>query len=470
MKAKWSGFLGGLWLLAALLMPVVAAANLPDFTELYEKHGPSVVNISVTHKAKIGGQMPHLSEDDPFYEFFKRFGFPRGQQREFQQQGAGSGFIISADGYVVTNSHVVDGADEVDVKLTDKREFKARVIGVDKRTDVAVIKIEANNLPRVTIGDPSKLKVGEWVVAIGQPFGLENTITAGIVSAKGRDRVQDALVPFIQTDAAINPGNSGGPLMNLRGEVVGINTLIYSRTGGYMGLAFAIPIDVAMDVVNQLRSTGKVTRGRIGVAIQEVDKEKAEAFGLAKAAGALVNSVNKGGPADKAGIEAGDIILKFDGKAVTSNSDLPRIVAGVKPGSRTTATVWRKGQTKDLTITVEEWKDDGASKRTARGDKGGKEKSKANRLGLVVSDLSDEQKRELGVKSGVLVEDVLVAGRGGIQPGDVLLTVIHKGVSTDVKSVEQINNLLSKADKSANVTLLLKREDNQLFASVKLAD
>ncbi|CAG1010565.1 serine protease Do [Burkholderiales bacterium] len=470
MKAKLSGFLGGLWLIAALLVPAMALANLPDFTELYEKHGPAVVNISVTHKAKVGGQMPHLSEDDPFYEFFKRFGFPRGPQREFQQQAAGSGFIISADGYVVTNSHVVDGAEEVDVKLTDKREFKAKVVGVDKRTDVALIKIEANNLPRVTIGDPNKLRVGEWVVAIGQPFGLENTITAGIVSAKGRDRVQDALVPFIQTDAAINPGNSGGPLMNLKGEVVGVNTLIYSRTGGYMGLAFAIPIDVAMDVVNQLRSTGKVTRGRIGVTIQEVDKEKAEAFGLAKAAGALVNAVTKGGPAEKAGVEPGDIILKFDGKSVTSNSDLPRIVAGVKPGAKTTVTVWRKGSTKDLAITVEEWKDDTAGKRNPRGEKGVKEKSKSNRLGLVVSDLTEEQRRDLGVKQGVLVEDVLVAGRGGLQPGDVILTVIHKGASTDIKSVDQLNALLGKAEKGASVTLLLKRDDNQLFASVKLSD
>ncbi len=470
MKAKLFGFFAMLGVAALLLVPLRAQASLPDFTELYEKHGPSVVNISVTHKAKIGGQGPHLSEDDPFYEFFKRFGFPRGPQREFQQQAAGSGFIISADGYIVTNSHVVDGAEEVDVKLSDRREFKAKVIGVDKRTDVAVIKIEANNLPRVTVGDPNKLKVGEWVVAIGQPFGLENTITAGIVSAKGRDRVQDALVPFIQTDAAINPGNSGGPLMNLKGEVVGINTLIYSRTGGYMGLAFAIPIDVAMDVVNQLRSSGKVTRGRIGVTIQEVDKEKAEAFGLAKAQGALVNAVTKGGPAEKAGIEAGDIILKFDGKPVGGSSDLPRIVAGVKPGSKTVATVWRKGSTRELSVTVEEWKDEGASKRVQRGEKGAKEKAKPNRLGIVVSDLTDDQKRELGVKHGVLVDDVTSIGRGNLQPGDVILTIISKGVSTDVKSAEQLNSILARAEKGASVTLLLKREDAQLFASIKLGD
>jgi len=470
MKAKLFGFLAALGVAVSLLAPAVALADLPDFTDLYEKHGPAVVNISVTQKAKLGGQMPNLSEDDPFYEFFKRFGFPRGQQREFQQQAAGSGFIISADGYIVTNSHVVDGADEVDVKLSDRREFKAKVIGVDKRTDVAVIKIEAANLPRVTIGDPGKLKVGEWVVAIGQPFGLENTITAGIVSAKGRDRVQDALVPFIQTDAAINPGNSGGPLMNLKGEVIGINTLIYSRTGGYMGLAFAIPIDVAMDVVNQLRATGKVTRGRIGVTIQEVDKEKAEAFGLAKAQGALVNAVTKGGPADKAGIEAGDIILKFDGKTVTSSSDLPRIVAGVKPGSKAGATVWRKGGTRELAVTVEEWKDEAAGKRASRGDKGAKDKAKQNRLGIVISDLTDDQKRELGVKNGVVIEDVMSYGRGNLQPGDVILTIISRGVSTDIKSVDQLNALLAKVEKGASITLLLKREDAQVFASVKLAD
>ena len=258
--------------------------------------------------------------------------------------------------------------------------------------------------------------------------------------------------------------------MNLKGEVVGINTLIYSRTGGYMGLAFAIPIDVAMDVVSQLRATGRVTRGRIGVSIQEVDKEKAEAFGLAKATGALVNSVAKGGPADKAGIEPGDIILKFDGRAVTSNSDLPRIVAGVKPGSKTTATVWRKGSTKDLAITVEEWKDEVGGKRTQRGGKAPKEKAKPNRLGLMVSELTDEQKRELGVKHGVVIDDVVNGGRANLQAGDVLMAVIHKGVSTEIKSVEQLNTVLAKADKNATVTLLLRREDAQLFASIKLAD
>ena len=264
-----------------------------------------------------GSQFPDLSEDDPFYEFFRRFGqVPHGRERprDLEQQSVGSGFILSADGYVLTNAHVVDDASEVLVRLTDKREFKAKVIGSDKRTDVAVLKIDATGLPKVTIGDPDKLKVGEWVAAIGKPFGLENTITAGIVSAKGRELPNENLVPFIQTDVPINPGNSGGPLFNLRGEVIGINSLIYSRTGGYMGLAFAIPIDVAMSAVKQIQDKGRVTRGRIGVQIQEVTKETADAFGLAKPTGALVNSVEKGGPADKAGVESGDIILKVDGK------------------------------------------------------------------------------------------------------------------------------------------------------------
>src|SRR5271169_5019019 len=319
--------------------------GLPEFTELYEQQGPAVVSIDVTQTVHRS-QFPDLSEDDPFYEFFRRFGqVPRGggRQRDFEQQSTGSGFILSADGYVLTNAHVVDDANEVTVKLTDKREFKAKVIGSDKRTDVAVLKIDATGLPKVTIGDPDKLKVGEWVAAIGKPFGLENTITAGIVSAKGRELPNENLVPFIQTDVPINPGNSGGPLFNLRGEVIGINSLIYSQTGGYMGLAFAIPIDVAMNIVKQIQEKGRVTRGRIGVQIQEVSKETADAFGLPKPTGALVNSVEKGGPAEKAGVESGDIILKADGRTVNSSSELPRIITQVKPGSKIVLQVWRKG-------------------------------------------------------------------------------------------------------------------------------
>ena len=315
-------------------------AGLPDFTELYDKQGPAVVAIDVTQRVRRS-RGPELAEDDPFYEFFRRFGQiprPRGApDREFDQQSVGSGFIISSDGYLITNAHVVDGADEVTVKLTDKREFKAKVIGADKRTDVALLKIEAKDLPKVTIGDPEKLKVGEWVVAIGKPFGLESTMTAGIVSAKGRDLPQENLVPFIQTDAAVNPGNSGGPLFNLKGEVVGINSMIFSRTGGYMGLSFAIPIDLAMNSVAQLKEKGRVTRGRIGVQITEVTRETAESFGLSKPMGALVNSVEKGGPAEKAGVEAGDIILKADGREVRTSSELPRIVTMIKPGSKVNA-------------------------------------------------------------------------------------------------------------------------------------
>ena len=351
--------------LASALLPGLAQAQvraglLPDFTELYEKQGPAVVSIDVTQRVRRGPRTPELSEDDPFYEFFRRFGpVPRGgPQRDFEAQSAGSGFIVSADGYIVTNAHVVDSADEVRVRLTDRREFTAKVVGTDKRTDVAVIKIDAKDLPKVTIGDPEKLKVGEWVVAIGKPFGLENTMTAGIVSAKGRDLPQENLVPFIQTDVAINPGNSGGPLFNLRGEVVGINSLIYSRSGGYMGLAFAIPIDVAMNTVSQLRDKGRVTRGRIGVQIQEVSREAADSFGLKQAAGALVNSVEKGGPADKAGIEAGDIILKVDGRDVPNSSTLPRIITQVRPGTKVTLNVWRNGSARDVAVTVAEMKEE----------------------------------------------------------------------------------------------------------------
>ncbi|HEY3146993.1 MAG TPA: Do family serine endopeptidase, partial [Dongiaceae bacterium] len=357
--------------------------GLPDFTELYEQQGPTVVSIDVTQTVRRS-QLPDLSEDDPFYEFFRRFGqIPRGRERprDFEQQSVGSGFILSSDGYILTNSHVVDDASEVMVKLSDKREYKAKVIGVDKRTDTALLKIDATGLPKVTIGDPDRLKVGEWVAAIGKPFGLENTITAGIVSAKGRELPNENLVPFIQTDVPINPGNSGGPLFNMKGEVVGINSLIYSRTGGYMGLAFAIPIDVAMSAARQLQEKGRVTRGRIGVQIQEVSKEAADAFGLSKTGGALVNSVEKGGPADRAGVESGDIILKVDGRAVNTSSELPRIITQIKPGTKIPVQVWRKGAAKDLTITVAELKEEETPK-VARKSAPSKDKAKPNKMGL----------------------------------------------------------------------------------------
>jgi serine protease Do len=458
----------------AALNAVGQTKELPDFTDLVEKQGAAVVNISTATTVRAGRafpQFPELDEDDPMYEFFKRFvprqpGFPR----EFQSRSLGSGFIISPDGYILTNAHVVDAADEISVKLTDKREFKAKVIGADKRTDVALIKIEANGLPTVKLGDPNRLRVGEWVVAIGSPFGFENSVTAGIVSAKGRALPQENYVPFIQTDVAINPGNSGGPLFNLRGEVVGINSQIYSRTGGYMGVSFAIPIDVAMDVQNQLRTNGRVSRGRIGVVIQEVTKELADSFGLAKPAGALVNYVEKGGPADKAGVEAGDIILKFDGKAVGASSDLPRIVGATRPGSKVTMQIWRKGATRDLTVTVGEIAEDTVAQRRHKRAKPAE--AAANRLGLVLKELTAEQKRELKLAHGLLVEEVrnTDGGRAELRPGDIVLAVVYNGVSHEAKSVEQFNKLLSQIEKSATVTLLVKRDERQTYIPLKIGN
>ncbi len=448
---------------------------LPDFTELYEKQGPAVVSIDVTQKARRQ-RMPDISEDDPFYEFFRRFGGqiprggPGGQQREFETQSTGSGFIFSADGYIVTNAHVVEDSNEVTVRLSDKREFIAKVVGTDKRTDVALLKVDAKDLPRVVIGDPEKLKVGEWVVAIGKPFGLENTMTAGIVSAKGRDLPQENLVPFIQTDVAINPGNSGGPLFNMKGEVVGINSLIYSRTGGYMGLAFAVPIDIAMNAVNQLREKGRVTRGRIGVQIQELTKESAEAFGLKQASGALVNGVEKDGPSAKAGIETGDIILKVDGREVHSSNELPRIITQVRPGTKITLTVWRKGAQKDIPVTVAEMREDVASAQPRRGNTPTpKEKAKPNKMGLVLSDLTDDQRKELDLKSGgVLVEDVVGVVRGNVQPGDVILAIIQKGTPAEAKSAAQVNEVLGKLEKGSAVTFQMRRGDNTFYTTLKV--
>lgn len=441
--------------------------GLPDFTEMVERQGAAVVNISTTQIIRSRGfsQFPGLDEDDPMFEFFRRF-VPRQpgmQPREFENKSLGSGFIISSDGYILTNAHVVDSADEVVVKLGDKREFKAKVIGADKRTDVALIKIEATGLPRVALGDPGKLKVGEWVVAIGSPFGFENTVTAGIVSAKGRSLPQENYVPLIQTDVAINPGNSGGPLFNMKGEVVGINSQIYSRTGGWMGLSFAIPIDVAMEVQGQLKTSGRVSRGRIGVVIQEVTRELAESFGLGTPAGALVSAVEKGGPADKAGIEPGDIILRFNGKEVAGSSDLPRIVGGTKPGSRSAMTVWRKGATRDFTVTVGEIPEDAAV--PARAQSRGRREGIASRLGLALSELTPEQRRELGVEGGLLVEDA--SGRNDLRPGDVILSLIIKGTAHDVKSMDQFNKLLGQLDKAPSVTLLVRRGQQQTFVTLK---
>ena len=462
---------GVLWFSPAV--PAQVGKGLPDFTELYEQQGPAVVSIDVTQKSRRS-VMPELSEDDPFYEFFRRFGqIPRNtpRPRDFEQQSTGSGFILSADGYVLTNAHVVDDASEVSVKLTDKREFKAKVIGTDKRTDVALLKIEATGLPKVTIGDPEKLKVGEWVAAIGKPFGLENTITAGIVSAKGRELPNENLVSYIQTDVPINPGNSGGPLFNLKGEVVGVNSMIYSRTGGSMGLAFAIPIDVAINVTKQIQEKGRVTRSRIGVQIQEVSRETADAFGLAKASGALVNSVEKGGPADKAGVEQGDIIVKADGRNVSSSAELPRIITAVKPGTRIVLQVWHKGAIKDINVTVAELKEDEGARPVRRPPpEKDKEKAKPNRMGLVLSDLSEEQKKELEIKNGVGVEEISGTARGDIQPGDVILALITRGTTIEARSAEQLNAQIAKAEKGSSVTFLLKRGERQFYSTIKLGN
>lgn len=437
--------------------------DLPDFTELVERVGPSVVNIRTLERAGRNAQSGGGGGIDPnMEEFFRRFGIPlpggRGAPRppgggdeEPQQRGVGSGFILSTDGYVMTNAHVVDGADELLVTLTDKREFKAKVIGLDKRTDVAVVKIEATGLPAVKLGDVGKLKVGEWVMAIGSPFGLENSVTAGIVSAKARDTGD--YLPFIQTDVAINPGNSGGPLINLRGEVVGINSQIYSRSGGFMGISFAIPIDEAKNVADQLRANGRVIRGRIGVTIAPVTKDVAESIGLGKPSGALVRGAESGGPADKAGVEAGDIITKVDGRLVEKSGDLPRIVGSAKPGSKVVLQVFRRGGYRDLTVTVAEFEPDVPAKvaQSASGPGAGAAKAA---LGLTVSDLSEASKRELKLRGGVRVDSVDgPAARAGLREGDVILTLDN----TEITDLKQFLAVASKAEKSRAVSVMLRR-------------
>jgi len=456
-------------LLSLLVISSAAGAQareLPDFTRLVEQEGPAVVNISTTQTLRRSSlpQIPGI-EDDEMLEFFRRFipqvpGVPR------ESHSLGSGCIISGDGYILTNAHVIEGADEINVRLTDKREFKAKIIGADKRTDIALIKIEAGDLPSVRFGKPGDLRVGEWVVAIGSPFGFDNTVTAGIVSAKGRSLPQENFVPFIQTDVAINPGNSGGPLFNLRGEVVGINSQIYSRTGGFMGLSFAIPIDVALDIQRQLREKGRVSRGRIGVLIQEVTRDLATSFGLDRARGALVNSVEKGSPADKAGVQATDIITRFGGKVVESSSDLPRIVGGTAPGSTVGMEVWRKGAYKTLEITVGELKEDQiAARDAARGERSGSTAA-ANRLGIVVAELSADQKREMKLSHGLVVTQVRPDARADVRQGDVLLTFVHQGRQTELKSVAQLNRLLSDLEANAVFTLQVRRGENTAFVTI----
>ncbi|HEY5898735.1 MAG TPA: DegQ family serine endoprotease [Burkholderiales bacterium] len=468
--------LAGLWLAVWCAVAVAQTRELPDFSRVVEEQGNAVVNISTTQAVRRSAALPQVPgmEDEEVLEFFRRFiprqpgpgqGPGQGPGPRSESRSLGSGFVISQDGYVLTNAHVVEGADEITVKFTDKREFKAKVIGADKRSDIALIKIDATGLPAVRFGDPTKLKVGEWVLAIGSPFGFENSVTAGIVSAKGRSLPQENFVPFIQTDVAINPGNSGGPLFNLRGEVVGINSQIYSRTGGFMGLSFAIPADVALDVQKQLKEKGRVARGRIGVVIQEVTRDLATSFGLERARGALVNSVEKGSPAEKAGVESSDIILSFDGKAVETSSDLPRIVGGTRPGSHTPVEVWRKGTTRKLTITVGELQEE----RVASADKPRATKpaeAQANRLGIVVTELSAEQKKERQVASGLLVTEVKPDARVDVRKGDILVMLVQKGQQTELKSVEQFNRILASLDKSAVMTLQVKRGETTAFVTI----
>lgn len=435
------------------------AVSLPDFTDLVERQSASVVNITTTQEkgAMTHPRIPNMPKDE-MSEFFRRFMPQEGEKRATPpRRGQGSGFIISSDGYILTNTHVIDAVDEVTVKLNDKREFTARVIGSDDRTDIALLKIEASNLPKVTIGEPSRLKVGEWVLAIGAPFGFENSATAGIVSAKGRALPDENYVPFIQTDVAVNPGNSGGPLFNLRGEVVGVNSQIISRSGGYMGLSFAIPIDVAMDVAKQIRDDGKVNRGRLGVLIQEVTADLADSFGLKNPRGALVSEVESGGPADKAGLKPSDIILKFDGRDVPNSIELPRMVGATSPGTRSTLEIWRKGRTQQIDIVV------GAMPLDKQADSGAK-KQVANKAGLVVSKLTVDQKRDLKVDSGVMVEEATgAAARAGLRPDDVIVTVDGEPVN----SADELSRSFNDNDKK-NFALLVKRGEGSLYIPLRL--
>jgi serine protease Do len=473
-----AGLLVGVAPVATLAQaPAPVVRGLPDFTELVDVVGPSVVNIRTMERTKVGNATG-AAPDEQMLEFFRRFGIPvppgiqrgprqeRGAQEEERPSGVGSGFILSADGFIMTNAHVVDGADELLVTLPDKREFKARVIGADKRTDVAVVKIDALGLPAVKIGDANRIRVGEWVMAIGSPFGLENSVTAGIVSAKQRDTGD--YLPFIQTDVAINPGNSGGPLINMRGEVVGINSQIYSRSGGFMGISFAIPIDEAMRVSEQLRASGKVTRGRIGVSIDQVSKEAAETLGLGDAKGAFVRGVEPNSPAAKAGVEAGDIIVKFNGKSIDKSVDLPRLVGNTKPGSRSTITVFRRGTYKDLTVVVGEVEPEVRVAKKTPGSESKPTPSAATKaLGLGVSDLTELQRSESKVKGGVRVDSVEgPAARAGLREGDVISGIAR----TEVSSVREFEAVVGKLDKTRPVDVLVHRGDMAQIAIIRPAN
>jgi serine protease Do len=439
-----------------------AAANLPDFTALVDRVGPAVVNITVVHSAKKAGlDLEDMDEDNPYREFFKRFGggMPNGPRMmpmpQQPMQGAGSGFIVSPDGYIVTNAHVVDGATEVNVKLTDRREFTAKVIGADKRTDVALIKIDAKGLPSLDISAQPDVKRGEWVIAIGSPFGFENSVSAGVVSGVHRALPNGAMVPFIQTDVAVNPGNSGGPLLNARGQVVGVNSQIYSRSGGYMGLSFAIPASVAVKVADQLKTHGKVQHGRLGIGIQGLDQSLAQSFGLADSNGAVVGSVEKDSPADKAGFKAGDVIRKIDGVAVSDSTAVTSRIGNTAPGTKLSIEVWREGKAVELTATVGTFDD---SKVAAAGD----DAATKGKLGVAVRPLSPEEKKD-GAKSGVVVErSGGAAARAGVQSGDIIVGV----GSTKINTVDELKSAIDKSGKTA--ALLIERQGRQIYVPVRI--
>jgi len=464
----------------ALTPPVAPLAQsgrygLPDFSALVEQVGPAVVNISVTQKLARGngatsGDDPFAG--DPFYDFLRRFGVPvpgmpgsggngGGRMPEQIQQGVGSGFIVSADGFVLTNAHVVDGATEVTVKLTDKRDFKAKVVGVDKRTDVALLKIDASGLPFVRTGDAERSKVGEWVIAMGSPFGFENTVTAGIISAKARRLPDENYVPFIQTDVAINPGNSGGPLFNLAGEVIGINSQIYSRSGGFMGISFAIPIDVAMKVKDQLQKYGKVSRGRLGVSIQGLDADLAQNFGLDKPNGALVANVESGSPAEKAGLQPGDVVLGVNGQKVDNSADLPRIIGDQKPGSVVRLSIWRDRKARELSVTLGEQV---GEKVAAAAGAEKKSDGTSSKLGLAGRALTGQEAARLGVPGGVVVEAASgPAAKAGLQAGDVIVGINNQPIT----GIEQFRKLLDAAGN--RFALLVQRGGNRIFMPVRIS-
>lgn len=439
-------------------------AALPDFSAMVRAYGPAVVNITTKGLVKTsarGGQLrgnPFGGDgDDPFSQFFR--GFPQQQPDAEAVRGAGSGFIVGADGVILTNAHVVADAKEVTVKLTDRREFTARVIGQDAKSDVAVLKIDAKDLPTVKLGDPEKLQVGEWVVAIGAPFGFENSVTQGIVSAKGRTLPDGSYVPFLQTDVAINPGNSGGPLFNLNGEVVGINSQIYSRTGGFQGVAFSIPIDVAMNVSKQLQASGHVARGRLGVTIQEVNQDLAQSFGLSRPQGALVSKIDKDGPADRAGLQPGDVILSLDGKALQTTGELPAAVAQMQPGTKIELTVWREGRERKLNAKLGEMEDP----QQASNDSNDKQDAPGGRLGVAVRPLTSDEQKQVDVKGGLLVENVAAAAAAaGLRPGDIVISANGKAID----SVKQLREITSKADRLA---LLIQRGEARIFVPVDLS-